>query len=284
MDIKRAGGITLFLISLLTGCFVISLYGSSDAHAENIGHMRPMGPMTSKRTAIGFNEKLGSSVPLDLTFKDENGKDVKLGEFINKPTILSLVYYSCPNVCNTLLGGMAAMLSRLDVPPGDYRVLTISFDPTDTTSTVEEKKRNFYNTLGHGYPERTWRFLTGDQKNIDRLTGAVGFGYVRSGEEFEHPVGLIILARDSKITRYIYGASFLPFEVKMALIEASHGRIGPTVNRLLDFCYSYNSASNRYVFNVLKVTVAVSLLTVFLFAAYIVVTNKKYRKGDRVGK
>ncbi len=281
-----AGKTMLFMISLLIGFFVPGICGRTAAKAETIGlisyrgligHMAGMS--MEKRPVIGFQEKLGSYVPLDLTFKDENGKDVRLGELINKPTILSLVYFHCPDVCNTLLGGVADMLSKLDISPGDYRVLTISFDPTETTAQAREKEINFYNTLPAGYPKSTWRFLTGDGKNIDRLTSAVGFEYVKTGDDYEHPVGLIILSHDGKITRYIYGASFLPFGVKMALIEASHGRIGPTVNRLLDFCYSYNSDSNKYVFNVLKVTGAVCLLTVFLFAAYIGVTNKRYRKG-----
>lgn len=243
-----------------------------------------MKDMTTKRTPIGFNEKLGSFVPLDLTFRDENGKEVKLGDLIDKPTILSLVYFHCPNVCNTLLAGVADMLSELKVAPADYRVLTISFDPTETTEQARKKEINFYNTLPTGYPKTTWRFLTGDQKNIDRLTKAVGFGYVKVGDDYQHPVGLIILAKNGKIIRYIYGITFLPFQVKMALIEAAQGRIGPTINRVLDICYSFDPQTNRYVVNVLVVTGIICLLTAAAFILFLAVTGKKYRKGDKGGE
>lgn len=260
----------------VSGIFSLTVHGA-EASMDMAG-------MTTKKPAIGFNEKLGSYVPLDLTFKDENGKDVKLGDLIGKPTILSLVYFHCPDVCNTLLAGVANMLSKLDVPSQDYRVITISFDPTETTAQAMKKKINFYNTLPAGYPKTTWMFLTGDQKDIDRLTKAVGFGYVKTGDDYEHPVGLIVLSPDGKIIRYVYGATFLPFQVKMALIEASQGRIGPTVNRLLDVCYSYNSSTNSYVFNVLKVTGAVCLLTALSFIAFLAVTGKKYRKRGKGDK
>ncbi len=240
--------------------------------------------MTAPRTPIGFIEKLGSQVPPGLTFTDEDGKAVKLGRLIDKPTILSLVYFHCPNVCNTLLAGVADMLSELDVPPGDYRVLTISFDPTETTAQAREKETNFYNTLPAGYPKTTWRFLTGNRKNIDGLTKAVGFSYVKVGDDYQHPVGLIILSRDGEIIRYIYGITFLPFQIKMALIEASKGRIGPTINRVLDICYSFDPHTNSYVFNVLLVTGAVCLLVAMAFVVFLAVTGKKYRKRGRLAK
>ena len=273
---RAAHGRRALLSWFAAGLFVIGMCGSAYAHMD-------MANMTKKKPVIGFKEKLGAYVPPDITFTDENGKDVRLGELIDKPTILSLVYFHCPDVCNLLLAGMADMLSRLDVPPHEYRVITISFDPTETTAQALKKKVNFYNTLPAGYPETTWRFLTGDQKNIDRLTKAVGFGYVKIGDDYEHPVGLIILSHDGKIIRYIYGETFLPFQVKMALIEASQGRIGPTVNRLLDVCYSFDPNTNSYVFDVLKVTGAVCLLTLLAFIAFLVITGKKYRRGDNGG-
>ena len=267
----------MFLAGIAAGLFLIVMCRSTYAHMD-------MANMTKKRPVIGFKEKLGAYVPPDLTFKDENGKDVKLGQLIDRPTILSLVYFHCPDVCNLLLAGMADMLSKLDVPPHEYRVITLSFDPTETTAQAMKKKINFYNTLPAGYPETTWRFLTGDQKNIDRLTKAVGFGYVKVGDDYEHPVGLIVLSHDGKIIRYIYGDTFLPFQVKMALVEASQGRIGPTVNRLLDVCYSFDPQKNSYVFDVLRVTGAVCLLTALGFIAFLVITGKKFRRGDKGGK
>jgi protein SCO1/2 len=125
------------------------------------------------------------------------------------------------------------------------------------------------------FPEDAWRFLTGDKENIRKLTDAVGFHFRREREDFLHPVSLILLSPDGKITRYIYGTDFLPFDLKMALLEASEGRVGPTVGKVLRFCFSYDPKGRKYVFNTLKVTGIVTLLFALSFIAFLVFKGKR---------
>jgi protein SCO1/2 len=125
------------------------------------------------------------------------------------------------------------------------------------------------------FPEGAWRFLTGDQENIHKLTDAIGFHFKRQGQDFLHPVSLVILSSEGKITRYIYGTEFLPFDLKMALMEASEGRVGPTLSKVLKFCFSYDPEGRKYVFNTLKVTGIVTLLFAFGFILFLVLKGKK---------
>jgi protein SCO1/2 len=125
------------------------------------------------------------------------------------------------------------------------------------------------------FPEDTWRFLTGDKDNIHKLTDAVGFRFKRVGEDFEHPVSVMILAPDGKITRYMYGTDFLPFDLKMALMEASQGKIGPAISKVVRFCFSYDPKANKLVFNTLKVTGTVTLLFALSFVLFLLFKGRK---------
>jgi protein SCO1/2 len=190
---------------------------------------------------IGMDEKLGQFIPLEVTFHDENGDPVNLKQLIHTPTILALVYYHCPNVCSLLLQNLADVLNRLPAEPDkEYRILSVSFDETEKPDLALEKKRMYLNMIEKPFPQEAWRFLTGDKENIHKLTEAVGFHFKRVGEDFEHPVSLIILTPDGRINRYMNGTDILPFDLKMGLIEASQGRIGPTISKVVRFCFSYD--------------------------------------------
>ena len=128
------------------------------------------------------------------------------------------------------------------------------------------------------FPEGAWRFLTGDKENIHRLTDAIGFHFKRVGEDFEHPVSLVILAPDGKVVRYMYGADPLPFDLKLALVEASEGKIGPTIAKVVRFCFSYDPKANKVVFNMLRVTGTVTLLFALSFAVFLILKGRKPRK------
>lgn len=232
---------------------------------------------SAQSVEIGIDEKLGDFVPLDLTFYDENGDRAALNELIQRPTILNLVYYRCPGICSPLMSGIAEVLGKLDLEPGkDYSVLTISFDPSETPSLAAEKKKNYMATLGDpSFPQEGWKFLTGDSAQIVRLTDAVGFRYKREGTEFLHTAALTVLSPEGKIARYIYGITFLPFEVKMAILEASEGKTGPTISRVLLYCFSYDPQGRRYVFNILKVSGTVILFFAAAFLAYLILGGKR---------
>jgi len=224
----------------------------------------------------GLEEKLGAMVPQDIVLVDESGSPVRLGELLDRPAILSLVYYKCPNVCPRLISGVGDVIKRLDLDARkDYVALTVSFDETDTPELALEKKKAYFNIVGEDFPESGWRFLTGDRENIMRLTDAVGFGFTRKGDHFVHPITLVALSKEGKIIRYLPGDRFLPFDVKMALIEASEGRVGSTAARVLLYCFSYDPEGKTYAFNIIRIYAAVMLVSVIVFAIFL------FRKGRR---
>jgi protein SCO1/2 len=254
------------VLILLMG--VIFFHGTLNAHVE---HEQPQ-----NLSGIGMDEKLGQLIPLDLTFHDENGSAVSLRQLIHTVTILAPVYLHCPNVCSLLLQNLADVLNRLPAEPDEeYRVISISFDETEKPDLALQKKKTYLKMIQKPFPEDAWRFLTGDKENIRKLTDAIGFHFKRVGEDFEHPVALIILAPDGKIVRYMYGADPLPFDLKVALVEASQGRIGPTIAKVVRFCFSYDPKANKLVFNMLRVTGTVTLLLALLFVAFLLFKGRK---------
>lgn len=225
---------------------------------------------------IGIDEKLGEQVPLDLSFLDENGSPVTLKELINKPTILTLVYYSCPGICSPLLNGVSSMVDRLDMEMGkDYNIVTISFNPREDYMMASEKKSNYIDHMKKRIPEQSWHFLTGDSASIAKITDAVGFRYKRDGENYIHSAVITILSPNGKIARYLYGVDFLPLDVKLALTEASEGKTGPTINKFLKLCFSYDPAGRKYVLNITRIAGAASLLAIIGFILVLTLKKKK---------
>ncbi len=232
-------------------------------------------------TSIGIDEKLGEFVPLDLLLNGEDGTPVRLRELVDRPTIIGLIYFACPNVCPRLIAGMGSVLSKVKADPNtDYRALTISFDENDTPEIAREKKHAYMNLVPKDFPETSWRFLTADAQTIHDLTDAVGFRFVRDGNEFKHAVALIILSPEGKIVRYLYGDEFLPFDLKMALLEASEGRVGTTAAKALLYCFSYDPAGKKYVFNIMRIYgTAITVFAVIFF----IFLMRRGRKGPGDG-
>ncbi|MBI2447916.1 MAG: SCO family protein [Candidatus Omnitrophica bacterium] len=225
---------------------------------------------------IGIDERLGEYVPLTLSFQDEDGETVSLRQIISRPTVLSLVYYRCPGICNPLLSGLAEVLGKLQLEMGrDYNVLTVSFDPQDTPAIAIEKKKNYLTILKKEHAKESWRFLTGDPENIKKLTVAVGFKFKKEGDEFVHPAALIILSPDGKVIRYLYGITFLPFDVNMAFVEASKGRVGPSIRRALLFCYKYDPKGRKYGLNIMRLAGTAITFFAITFFAYLTITGRR---------
>lgn len=254
------------LLGVLIVCYQSHLFSHTEGHHEKPG----------TESGIGIDEKLGQKVPLDLIFYDEEGKPISLKQLFNKPTIFTPVFYSCPDVCNFLLSNLSNTLSRLPSTPGeDYFVLSVSFDETESPALAMEKKRLYLKMIDKPFPEKAWRFLTGDKETILQLTDSVGFFFKREGKNFLHPVALIILSPEGKITRYLYGTEILPFDLKMALLEASEGRTGPTISKVLRFCFSYDPKGRKYVFNTLKITGIITITFALLFVLFLIWRGKK---------
>jgi len=230
-----------------------------------------------KQSEVGIDEKLGSVIPLDLSFLDEYGKPVRLRDLITKPTILTLVYFRCPGICTPLLNGLATTIDHLDMESGkDYNIITISFDPKESYQTAAEKKKNYLEEMKKKLPENSWKFLTGDSMSIAKITDAVGFRYQPQGSDYMHSATIMVLSRDGKIARYLYGVDFLPLDLKLAIIEASEGKVGPTINKLLKLCYSYDPGGRKYVLNITRIAGSSMLVLIVAFVLVLRLKKKKH--------
>jgi protein SCO1/2 len=235
-------------------------------------HVHPQPPATN----VGLDEHLGASIPLDLTFRDETGRSVTLRDLVTMPTVIAPVYYKCPNVCSFLQGGLARTLPEVKLEPGKaFRVLSVSFDETETPEMAHRSQAIYLDAMRQRFPATAWSFLTGDPENIRKLLDAVGYRFQRQGEDFLHPVVIFVVTSDGRIVRYLHGTSVLPMDLTLALVEASEGRIGPTIRRVAQFCFSYDAENRRYVFNLFRVSATVILLTTGAFLAFLILRGRK---------
>lgn len=222
-------------------------------------------PLFEKQMQISFDEKQGQFAALDTKLVNENGDTVTLKDVIDKPTILNLVYYECPGTCSPLMWGVSKFIDQVDLELGkDYKVVTISFDPSEKIDLGIKKKESYIQTMKNKEAGKNWLFFVSDSVNIARLTQSVGFNFQKINNVYVHPTGLIALGSDGKIIRYLRGIDFLPFDIKITMVEAAKGKIGPSINRLLAICYSYDNKGNGYVFNVTRVSAVVILFFIIL--------------------
>jgi protein SCO1/2 len=230
---------------------------------------------------VGVDERLGQTVPLDIQLIDEQGDRVSLRDLIDKPTLLTLNYFRCVGLCTPLLNGVADMLRKTDQVPGkDFQVITVSFDPRDNAELAGEKKQNYIKQLGPNFPPNAWRFLTGSPDSTRRLADAVGFKFAKHGEDYVHAGAIMVLSPTGMVTRYLYGVTFLPFDVKMAVTEAAQGRTGPTIARLLRFCYSYDPSGHKYSLNTTRIAAAFTMVLAAGFGIAVAAKRKKHPRTD----
>lgn len=241
-------------------------------------------PLFQKQMQISFEEKQGQYAYPDAKLVNENGDTVLLKDVITRPTILNLVYYECPGTCSPLMWGVSKFIDKVDLKLGtDYDVVTISFDPTERIGLGIKKKASYLSTMKNQEAAKAWRFFVSDSASIANLTSSVGFHYDKENNMFVHPTGLIALGSDGKIIRYLRGIEFLPFDIKITMVEAAKGKIGPSINRLLAICYSYDKVGNGYVFNVTRVSAIVItfiILLIFLYLSVSKLTFKHKRIND----
>ena len=252
----------------------------------------------------GIVEMTGQNVPLDLTFIDEDGHTVTLRELVTKPTILTLVYYSCSDICPLMLGALASVIREVKLEPGkDYKVVTISINKDDTPAIAKEKKGDYIEASGISFPADAWRFLTGGEENISRLTKAVGFTYqqqsgsgeARSGKQkesegFIHPTVLIFLAPEGKIIRYIYfgqshyaslsHAYFSPTDLTLALNDAAKGRVRFGSINPIRLCFPGISRQQEVFYTLLLIVGVLTLLCLTVFFIYLKKTGGHPSGGE----
>lgn len=215
---------------------------------------------------------------MNISFYDEHGQTVKLTSLIDKPTVISLVYYRCPGICTPLLSGLTNVIEKSDLIPGkDYNVITISFDHTENYLTASEKKKNYFETINKKLDYNSWRFLTADSFEVKRLTDAVGFRYQKQGNDYMHGTALIVLSPEGKIIRYLYGVEYLPLDFKLAIIEAGEGRVGASINKILKLCYSYDPQGRKYVVNFTRIAGGGIVVLLIIFLAFLTIKKNKYK-------
>jgi len=225
---------------------------------------------------LGIYEKLDDYIPDDLVFTNEDGEEVNLKSMVDKPTILVLVYYTCPGICSPLLDGVAEVIGRADIELGkDYQVLTVSFNEKETYELAKSKKKNYVKQIKKEVDESHWHWMVGDSINIARLTNSVGFRFKREGDDFIHAATIMVLSPEAKITRYLYGTYFLPFDLKMAIAEAAQGKSGPTINKILNYCFSYDPDGKKYVFNITKVSATIIIAFALGLLLYLIFSKRK---------
>jgi protein SCO1/2 len=232
------------------------------------------GPVTTGE--VNLEEQLGATIPLDVEFLDEQGRGVTLRQLIDKPTLLTLNYFTCPGICTPQLVAVVDILDKIDLEPAkDFQVITVSFDVRDTPERALTWKQKHLRMIKRRIPLSGWRFLTGRSASIQALTDAVGFSYQRRGEDFVHPTALIVVSPEGKVTRYVYGLSYLPFDVQMAVAEASQGLVRPTIAKVLRVCFSYDPGSRRYVFRLTQVVGLVTLFSAAVFISIVIFAGRK---------
>ena len=233
----------------------------------------------NQQMQVGFEEKQGQYADLNVKLVNEAGDTVLLKDVINKPTILNLVYFQCAGTCSPLMWGIAKFIDAMDLQLGkDYEVVTISFDPTEKINLGINKKASYISTMKKKEDAKNWLFFVSDSIDIARLTKSVGFNYQKVNDQFVHPTGLIALAADGKIIRYLRGIDFLPFDIKITLVEAAKGKIGPSINRLLAVCYGYDSKGNQFVFNVTRVSAIVIMFIVVVVFLVLALSRVKFKR------
>ncbi len=239
--------------------------------------------ITLQDTEVGIIEHLDEFLPGDIMLIDENKDTVYLETLIDKPTIINLVYYRCPGICSPLMEGLADVMGKVDLGLGeDYQVLTISFDPRESIELAHRKKNNYLNLMSNPEPAKEhWKFFVSDSANIARITGAVGFRYRRAGNDFLHAASIVIVSPDRKITRYLNGTYFLPFEITLALTEASEGISAPTVNRILQFCFAYDPVGQKYVMSMTRVGFIVIMFTAVVIVSILTLRVRKQKKVNQ---
>jgi protein SCO1/2 len=265
------------LVQVGRGALVLGiglLLHASTAAAQFVDPLQSIGNRPELLKEVGIDQKLNDSIPLDLAFRDAHGNRVELGEYFgSKPVILTLVYYSCPMLCTQVLNGLNRSLKEIPMEMGrDFRVVTVSIDPTERPILAEAKQVMYAGMYGRPGAAEGWHFLTGSEREIKQLANAVGFRYAYDpdSKQFAHASVIMILTPEGKISRYLYGIQYPQRDLRLGLVEASNGKIGSPVDQILLFCYHYDPHTGKYGLLISRIIQLSGLLTVLIGAVFLI--------------
>jgi len=243
----------------------------------------PVHAIFAQAEQLGVYEKLDTYLPDSLIFTDDNFNKIDLKTAMDKPTVLAMVYYECPGICTPLLNGLAEVVGRSELQLGkDYQVFTVSFNHLENSVLAAKKKKTYLKLAGKENNVNGWQFFTGDSLMIAKLLQSIGYYVKQEGKEFVHPATLVVLGKDGKINRYLHGTEFLPFDLKMAVVESAEGRSGPTINKVLQFCFSYDADGKKYVFNTTKISGSIIILAAISFFISLLVSGNRKKKTNNI--
>jgi protein SCO1/2 len=279
-------GVVAIAVTLATLGLSSSVAGQMTG-APAAGYKRDPGMVSSAVPAplreIGFDQNLDRPVPLDVVLTDESGRSRPLGAYFGRrPVVLLFAYFDCPMLCTQVINGLATALDVLTLEPGeDFEILTVSFDPHDTPATASAKKAHYIERYKRPGAAAGWHFLTGDQSAVDRLTKAAGFRYTWDAQtkQFAHPTGVLVLTPEGRIARYLFGIEYGPRDLRLALVDASAGRVGSKVDALLLYCYHYDPMTGRYGFAVMRAVRIAGAGTVLAIGSFVFVMLRRERRG-----
>jgi protein SCO1 len=264
--------------TLRTCVVVVMLAASAWSQVMSKGILSPPANVRPPRLEnVGIEQRLDSQIPPDLTFRDETGQRVRLGDYFGKkPLILNLVYYNCTMLCGEALAGLTGAMRLIKFDVGnEFEVVTVSFDPRETPEIAMAKKKDHVKRYGRAGAATGWHFLTGPAESVNALTKAVGFQYQYDPKinQFAHATAIMVLTPEGRISRYFYGVDFPPKDLRMGLVEASQGKIGNPIDKVLLYCYHYDPATGKYgavITNILRLAGAATILILggFLFIMF----------------
>ena len=233
--------------------------------------------------AVTFAQRLNTQLPLDTMFKDEAGRDVRLGDYFGtRPVVLSFVYYQCPMLCSQVMNGISSALKVIPFVPGkDFDVVLVSFDPRDTPEAANAKKRAH---MAHWSVQETaegWHFLTGSEEAIRTVTASAGFTYQwdeKTGQ-FAHVSGVLTTTPDGRLSRYFYGVEFSPKDLRLAIADSGQGKVGSAVEELLLYCFQYDPTTGKYGLMIMNLVRLGGVVTVALMAGFVLLMRRRGTPG-----
>jgi protein SCO1 len=294
--VTRHLSLALLAALMLTPCLALGVKDSPtmprgeckmEPDTSNNGLPSSSKQMPALLQGVGITQHLNQQIPLDLPFVDQTGKPVRLGDYFGaKPVILSLVYFNCPNLCTMVENNLLQSLRRLKVftVGQQFNVVTVSFDPHDTPFMALEKWRIYEGLYGRKGAAQGWAFLTGSQSSITALCDAVGYhvNYIAQANQYAHAVGIMVLTPQGKLSKYFYGLEYPSGDLRLALDEASNGKIGTPVDALLLFCCSYNPATGKYGLVIWHVLMVGGILTILTIGGLVLLLLRWERRHPKV--
>jgi protein SCO1/2 len=264
-------------IAGITALLVLSIAAAAQSIPDSVG--KTSSGLPAQLLNVGFEPQLDAQLPLDVTFRDESGRDVQLREYFGRrPVVLALVYYGCPMLCNQVEMGVVGSLKMLSFNPGrDYEVVFLSFDTRETPDMAAKKKAAALSRFGRPETAAGWHFLTGKEEAVHAVAGAANFRYSfdQKHDLFAHASGIMLLTPDGRISRYFYGVEYPSRDVRLGLVDASAGKIGTPIDHLLLYCFQYNPETTRYSATVLKIVRLGGVLTIFTIVAGILIFRRR---------